>query len=201
MKLKEKISWLMGTVQQSLFPYLDECLPGPMTEPEKHLVKILELVQIEKYVPVSAKRQWLGRRLKEREALARAFIAKSALRYQHTSSLRHALLSTPNLRMICGFSKRQDVPSEATFSRAFAEYAKASLGTEATRRGRVLRGHISSLFLIRPLPSMAEKLPGIPLPFLHAHHSHPNPTGLRPRSFQGNQSGLCLLRPHHLPPP
>jgi hypothetical protein len=62
MKLKEKVSWLMGTVQQGLFPYLDECLPVPMTEPEKHLVKILELVQIEKYVPVSASRQWLGRR-------------------------------------------------------------------------------------------------------------------------------------------
>ena len=111
MKLKEKISWLMGTVQQSLFPHLNECLPGPMTEPEKHLAKILELVQIEKYVPISAKRQWLGRRLKEREALARAFIAKSVLRYQHTSSLRHALLSTPNLRVQqdTGFSFGSDL--------------------------------------------------------------------------------------------
>ena len=61
MKLKAKISWLMETVQQSLFPHLDECLPLPLTEPEKRLVKILELVQIEKYVPVSAKRQCLGR--------------------------------------------------------------------------------------------------------------------------------------------
>ncbi len=41
MKLKERISWLMGTVQQSLFPHLDECLPVPLTEREKHLVKIL----------------------------------------------------------------------------------------------------------------------------------------------------------------
>ena len=43
MKLKERISWLMGTVQQSLFPHLDECLPVPLTEREKHLVKILEV--------------------------------------------------------------------------------------------------------------------------------------------------------------
>lgn len=129
MKLKEKVSWLMGAVQQSLFPHLDECLPLPLTEPEKLLVKILELLQIEKYVPVSASKQWLGRPIKEREALARAFIAKAVLRYQHTNSLRNALLSTPNVRMICGFSKRQDVPSESTFSRAFAEYAKANLGT------------------------------------------------------------------------
>ena len=129
MKLNNKVSWLMESVQQSLFPHLDECLPSPLTEPEKRLVKILELVQIEKYVPVSAKQQWLGRPLQEREAIARAFVAKSVLRYQHTSSLRNELLSTPNLRMICGFTTRQDVPSESTFSRVFAECASADLGT------------------------------------------------------------------------
>ncbi|WP_303720572.1 transposase [Malonomonas rubra] len=149
MKLKAKVSWLMETVQQSLFPHLDECLPLPLTNPEKQLVKILELVQIEKYVPVSASRQWLGRPIKEREALARAFIAKAVQRYQHTSSLRHALLSTPNLRLICGFSKRQEVPSESTFSRAFAEFAKVGLGTLAhdalvsEHLGSELIGHIS----------------------------------------------------------
>jgi hypothetical protein len=129
MKLKDKVSWLMETVQQSLFPHLDECLPSPLTDPERRLVKILELVQIEKHIPVSAKRQWLGRPLQEREAISRAFVAKSVLRYQHTSSLRNELLSTPNLRMICGFTKRQDVPSESTFSRAFSECASADLGT------------------------------------------------------------------------
>lgn len=128
MKLKERISWLMGTVQQSLFPHLDDCLPAPLTEREKHLVKILELIQIEKFVPVTASRQWLGRPIKEREAIARAFVAKAVLNYQHTSSLKNALLSTPNLRVICGFAGRKDVVSESTFSRAFAEYAKAGLG-------------------------------------------------------------------------
>jgi hypothetical protein len=58
MKLKEKVSWLMGTVQRSVFPHLDECLASPLTEQERRLVKILELVQVEKYVPKSASRQW-----------------------------------------------------------------------------------------------------------------------------------------------
>ena len=129
MKLKERISWLMGTVQQSLFPHLDECLPAPLTEQEKRLVKILELIQIEKHVPNSSCRQWLGRPIKEREAIARAFVAKAVQKYQHTSSLRHELRSTPNLRVICGFARRKDVPSESTFSRAFAEFANAGLGT------------------------------------------------------------------------
>ncbi|MGK2908144.1 MAG: transposase, partial [Desulfuromonadales bacterium] len=94
-------------------------------------------------------RQWLGRPIKEREAIARAFVAKALLRYQHTSSLRNALLSAPNLRIICGFSKRQEVPSESTFSRAFAEYARAGLGAVVhdalvkEHLGTELIGHIS----------------------------------------------------------
>jgi hypothetical protein len=142
MKLKERISWLMGTVQQSLFPHLDECLPEPLTERERHLVKILELIQIEKYVPNSASRQWLGRPIKEREAIARAFVAKAIFKYQHTSSLRHELRSTPNLRVICGFARRKDVPSASTFSRAFTEYAVAGLGSVV--HDLLVQEHLSS---------------------------------------------------------
>jgi Transposase DDE domain len=149
MKLKDKISWLMGTVQKSLFPHLEECLPTLLTEREKHLIKILELIQIEKHVPVTASKQWLGRPIKEREAIARAFVAKAVLKYQHTSSLRNELLSTPNLRLICGFARRRDVVSESTFSRAFAGYAKAGMGTAVhdalvkEHLGSELIGHIS----------------------------------------------------------
>ena len=51
MKLAEKISWLMGRVQRSLFPHLNECLPAPLTEQEKRLVSIIKIVQVERYVP------------------------------------------------------------------------------------------------------------------------------------------------------
>ena len=91
MKLKEKVSWLMGTVQRTLFPHLEDCLDSPLTEQEKRLVKILELVRIENYVPKSASRQWLGRPIKEREAIARSFVAKAVLGYPHTRSLLHAV--------------------------------------------------------------------------------------------------------------
>lgn len=59
------------------------------------------------------------------------------------------MLSTPNLHLICGFSERQDVPSDSTFSRAFAEYAAAGLGTEVhdvlvkENLGSELIGHVS----------------------------------------------------------
>jgi len=34
----------------------------------------------------------------------------------------------PNLRLICGFTKQRDIPSESTFSRAFADFASCELG-------------------------------------------------------------------------
>ena len=39
-----------------------------------------------------------------------------------------ALKATPTLRRICGFERVSDIPSESTFSRAFAEFAKSKLG-------------------------------------------------------------------------
>jgi len=128
MKLKKRISWLIRRVQRSLFPHLDECLSSPLTDWEKRLVKILELTLVEKYVPKSVATQRFGRKIKEREAIARSYVAKAVYKYPHTSSLIHALRTTPNLRSICGFSRCSDVPSEATFSRAFAEFAASGLG-------------------------------------------------------------------------
>ena len=54
MKLTDKISWLMGRVQKSLFPYLNECFDAPLTEQEQRLVSILEIVQVES-MPQEAK--------------------------------------------------------------------------------------------------------------------------------------------------
>ena len=46
-----------------------------------------------------------------------------------TRDIIEALHTEPMLREICGFPRREDIPSEATFSRAFAEFAKRNLGT------------------------------------------------------------------------
>lgn len=51
MKLMDKISWLMDRVQRSLFPHPNQCLSTPLTEQEERLVSILELVQVEGYIP------------------------------------------------------------------------------------------------------------------------------------------------------
>ena len=128
MKLRKTISWLMGTLQRSLFPKLEQCWDIALTEKEKQLVSILELVEVERYVPKSSDTQWLGRKLCERESIARSFVMKSVYGYPTTRALIEALETTPSLRRICGFGKPSDIPSESTFSRAFAEFADSGLG-------------------------------------------------------------------------
>lgn len=50
MKLIERISWLVGTLQESLLPSFEKCYETRLTEQERHLVKILEILRIEKHV-------------------------------------------------------------------------------------------------------------------------------------------------------
>lgn len=128
MKLGEAISWMMGALQRSLFPKLEECWQAPLTEKEQQLVGILELIRIEKFVPRRASDQHMGRKLKEREAIARSFVAKAVYGIAFTRALIEVLTTTPSLRRICGFERVSAIPSESTFSRAFAEFAKSKLG-------------------------------------------------------------------------
>jgi hypothetical protein len=126
MKLKEKVSWLMGRLQRSLFPQLEQCCVSSLSEQEKHLVKVLEVIEIERHIPKNL--QWTGRPAAERRAIGRSFVAKAVLGYPHTRSLINELRARPNLRLICGFTKQRDIPSESTFSRAFADFASRELG-------------------------------------------------------------------------
>jgi len=127
-KLGKAISWLKRTLQDNLFPRLEECWNSPLTDKEQQLVSILELVEVERYVFRSASYQWLGRKLCERESIARSFVAKVVYGYPFTRSLIEALKTAPNLRRICGFERVTDIPGESTFSRAFKEFAESKLG-------------------------------------------------------------------------
>jgi len=124
MKLREAVSWLTGTLQR--IPGLEECCERPLTDKERQLVSILELLQIEKFAGRPAQR--FGRKPWERQTLARAFVGKVVYNHLHTRATIEALRASPVFRRICGFVRRIDVPSESTFSRAFAEFAENGLG-------------------------------------------------------------------------
>ena len=87
MKLGQAISFLMGGLQRSLFNHLEDCWRVALSEKEKGLVAILEMIRIEKCVPRSASNQVMGRKLSERESIARSFVAKAVYGYPFTRSL------------------------------------------------------------------------------------------------------------------
>jgi hypothetical protein len=128
MKLWKKVSWLKRRLQQGLFPHLEECWERPLTEKEEKLVTILELVEVERHIHKTSVNQWLGRKILEREAIARAFVTKAVYNHPFTRSTIEQLKTSPNVRRICGFDQVSDIPSEATFSRAFEEFANVGLG-------------------------------------------------------------------------
>jgi hypothetical protein len=124
MALIEKISQYWLKIQRSLFPYLEEELSA-LTEKEQKLVAILEVVKIEKYTV--SMRSLYGRPPKERTAIARGFVAKAVYNMPTTRALLDRLVSDKKMRRICGWEKNSEIPSESTFSRAFAEFADSQL--------------------------------------------------------------------------
>lgn len=119
----ERISYLLGSVQRSLFPYLREEV-GELTENERRFVLVLEVVEIEKYV---RNHHWLGRKPKDRKPLARSFVAKAFYNIPTTGALLARLRRDKTLRQLCGWEYWYQVPSESTFSRTFDEFAQSDM--------------------------------------------------------------------------
>ena len=121
--LGQTLSQYWERIQGSLFPWLEEEL-DPLTEKQMKLITTLEVIRIEQFFPDST---WMGRPKKHRIAIARAFVAKSVYNMNTTRILIDRLEIDKNLRRICGFENRRQIPSESTFSRAFDEFANTNL--------------------------------------------------------------------------
>ena len=133
-------------VQFDLMPELrQQC--GALTPKLEKLVHILDWVRIEEW----SMQTWLGigRKPHERSALANAFVAKAVLGLSTTRALIERLTMDRALKRLCGFSMWKPVPNEATFSRAFAEFAQTKLAEHVHEAlvksylGDTLIGHIS----------------------------------------------------------
>lgn len=136
--------WLR--IQSSLFPWLEEEL-GELTEKEQELVTTLELIRIERFTAFSSSLQ--GRPPKERAAIARAFVAKAIYNMPTTRVLLDRLRCDKALRRLCGWEQKGGIPSESTFSRAFAEFARSQLPAKVHQAliirslGKDIVGHVS----------------------------------------------------------
>jgi transposase len=117
--------WLkVKNLENSLFPELKESLRVEEFSPkESKLVKILDFAEIERYVTITS----TTNTPKSREQIARAFIAKSIYNLQTTRDLIDRLHIDRTLRVLCGWRYKRDIPSEATFSRAFRDLSQLGI--------------------------------------------------------------------------
>jgi hypothetical protein len=123
-QLRETLSQYWLNIQGSLFPWLREEL-GELSEKQQQLVRTLELVRVEEFLYSADGLP--GRPAEDRCALARAFVAKMVFNMPTTRILIDRLGSDQQLRRICGWERKNDVPKEWTFSRAFGEFAESHL--------------------------------------------------------------------------
>ena len=122
--LTKTVSQFWFNIQDTLFPYLEDHLDS-LTERQQQLVTVLEVVRIEQFIPDY--RWYEGRPRKTRAAIARSFVAKTVYNMDSTRTLCERLHSDKSLRRICGWECKSSIPSESTFSRAFAEFAETGL--------------------------------------------------------------------------
>jgi transposase len=127
-QLTKTLSQYWANIQGTLFPWLQEEL-DPLTKRQQQLIAILELVRIEEFLPDHYGCE--GRPQKTRDAIARAFIAKMVYNIDTTTFLIERLRSDKNVRRICGWERVTQIPSEATFSRAFSDFANTELPQRA----------------------------------------------------------------------
>ena len=141
MSLREMLSDYWYAFQQELFPRLEGEL-GPMGERYELFVAVLELVRVEALLPYF--RGQVGRPEEDRAALARAFIAKAVFDIPTTRALIERLEVDGRLWRLCGWSGAGRLPSEATFSRAFSEFAESRLANRLheTLIARTMDGHL-----------------------------------------------------------
>jgi hypothetical protein len=122
--LRQRITQFEHILQGWLFPRLEAEL-GELSSSAKRLVATLEMIPLARFVPSS--RGWIGRPSKDRLAIASAFVAKVIYGFTTTRQLLESLQRDDHLRKICGWMSAGQIPHEATFSRAFDEFARMEL--------------------------------------------------------------------------
>ena len=124
MPLFKSVSDLWCRFQDEMFPEVTEAV-GRLSERHRKLVAVLEFAPPEDHL--ARQSGLVGRPSADRVALARAFLAKAIWDLPTTRDLIDRIDADPVLRRLCGWPRRSAIPSEATFSRAFAEFAATDL--------------------------------------------------------------------------
>lgn len=111
-----------------------------LTPLHQRIVHTLDWLDMERLLGYAGPR--VGAPERSRVALAHAFVAKAVLGFERTTQLRSRLGVDTVLRRLLGFESNRLLPSEATFSRAFAEFARLGLPSKAHEA--LIRQHLGA---------------------------------------------------------
>ena len=138
---------LWSSIQSWLFPMLEDEI-GALDEKHRQLVVVCELCAPQDHMTAY---RWCGNGCppRDRLALRKAYIAKAVWDFATTRDLIDAIRHRPALRRLCGWETLGEVPSAATFSRAFDTFARDGRPQQIhetlikTHYGDKLAGHVS----------------------------------------------------------
>jgi hypothetical protein len=145
-------------LETSLFPALKEELRlEELSSKESKLIKILDFAEIEKNITIVK----ITNTPRDREEIARAFIAKSVYNLQTTRDLIDRLHIDRTLRMLCGWRYKTDIPSEAKFSRVFKELSDLKIAEKTHEK--FVKEYLSdelflSLLTLSRIPSFRDSI-------------------------------------------
>jgi hypothetical protein len=117
---------IWNRIQNTLFPWLEDKLE-PLTEKQQEFVRVIELADVQKHIRPYRWRG-VGRKRDDRLAILEAFVAKAVYNFPTTKIMIAYLHDSNNLRRLCGWESKGDIPSESTFPRAFEEFSRGGLG-------------------------------------------------------------------------
>ena len=120
------LSEIYFTTERYLFPMVEEEI-GEISEKMKEFLRIVEIIRPARFLTDALRWCGLGRPMKDREHILRAFFMKSVYDFPTTKVLIENLKTNPSLRYLCGWESRGAVPSEATFSRAFSIFTEGRI--------------------------------------------------------------------------
>ncbi len=120
----ERLVQFRNLLQGELFPVI-ESVVGGLSKQSRLLIAVASLQPLASFV--ESRRCHTGRRPSDRLCLATAFFAKAIYNMPSTCHLIQRLHTDIQLLRLCGWRRFSEVPSEATFSRAFAEFATGGL--------------------------------------------------------------------------
>jgi hypothetical protein len=113
-------------IQEVLFPHLQE-KTGPMGSNHERLVAIIELSDIRAFINKIYHSRSGGRPWHDRIEIAVAFLAKHVFNLPTTCALIDRLRYDGVLRRLCGWERKDHIPSESKFSRVFKEFSTMNI--------------------------------------------------------------------------